>query len=247
MDILYVLGKGSKWDNNELRYSLRSIEKFGKNVGKVYVVGYNPGFLSNEITYIECKDKWSSIDSHKNILNCICTAIEKSDIDDEFLYSSDDHYYTKETDFNNYPYYVKGILPNEICGEINRMCYNRSLYDTRELLNKYDYTYYNFSQHGNTHFSRKAIELAKPLIEESYNIGFGCEPTCIVLNVLYKHKPFNYIERADVKVNKDIENIEGLKKVIKDREVFSIYDNAIDKGVSEYLQDLFPNKSKYEL
>ena len=54
MDILYCIGEGSKWNNNELRYSLRSLEKFGKNVGNIYMVGYNPGFLSDEVTFINC-------------------------------------------------------------------------------------------------------------------------------------------------------------------------------------------------
>lgn len=37
MDILYVIGRGSKWENNELRYSLRSLEKNGINVGNIFI------------------------------------------------------------------------------------------------------------------------------------------------------------------------------------------------------------------
>ena len=36
MDIVYCLGNGSKWDNNELRYSLRSVERYCKKLWQGY-------------------------------------------------------------------------------------------------------------------------------------------------------------------------------------------------------------------
>ena len=69
MDILYCLGEGSKWNNNELRYSLRSLEKFGKNVGNIYVVGYDPGILSDKVTFIDCPNKYDR--KQKNILQAV--------------------------------------------------------------------------------------------------------------------------------------------------------------------------------
>lgn len=245
MDILYVLGKGSKWDNNELRYSLRSIEKFGRNVGNVYIVGQDPGFLSDEAIMIKIEDRHKA--KHKNILTNIRTALEHTTITNDFLLSSDDHFYVKETDFDNYPIYCKGDLPNRMTKADKGKGYKESLVDTRRILERYGYTYHNFSQHGNTHMSREAIELAHDLIDDSYSTRRGVEPTCLLLNVLYKHKPFDFIKRKDIKIKDDINNVEDIKKIIKDREVFSIYDAAIERGVAEYLQELFPNKSKYEL
>jgi len=53
MDIVYLMGEGySKCNYNELRYSLRSIDKYGKNVDRVYVIGYCPEWLSDEIIKI---------------------------------------------------------------------------------------------------------------------------------------------------------------------------------------------------
>ena len=37
MDVLYIVGTGSKHDNLELRWSLRSLAKFGRGVGRVIV------------------------------------------------------------------------------------------------------------------------------------------------------------------------------------------------------------------
>lgn len=245
MDILYILGTGSKWNNNELRYSLRSIEKFGKNVGNVYLVGYNPGFLSNKVNIVYAKDKYKSLQKAKNILTHICFATDYFNLDD-FLVSSDDHFYIKETDFNSYPYFSKGLLPKN--PDMSKSpVYKKTLKDTRDLLEINGYTYYAFNQHGNTHISRQAIGYAKDIIESSYNTAYGCEPTCIILNVLYHYKKFPIVERNDVKIFKDFVDKETLLKQLKDREVFSISDQSLKLGMAECLQELFPYKSKYEL
>ena len=58
MDIVYIIGSGSKWQDNELRYSLRSIEKFGGNFGEVYIVGDRlPPFIDpSTVRYLPVKD-----------------------------------------------------------------------------------------------------------------------------------------------------------------------------------------------
>lgn len=244
MDILYVLGRGSKWDNNELRYSLRSIEKYGKNVGKIYVVGYDPGFLSDKVTFIPHNDKYRR--KHHNILDAICYAVKVSDIGEEFLLSSDDHFYVKETDFDNYPYFCKGTLPDKLNMLAKNKIYRASLCTTRRVLEKNGLTYYTFCWHGNTHFTREGIKKAKKLIETSFNTKYGCEPTCLILNTIYSYDKFPIVNRKDLKVKDNIENKEGLIRAIGDREVFSIYDKSIEHGVREYLEELFPEKSIYE-
>lgn len=243
MDILYVLGRGSEWDNNEIKYSLRSIEKYGKNVDRVYVVGYNPGFLSDEVTFISCEDMYDK--KHKNILGKILYAIEHSDIGEEFLLSSDDHFYVKETDFDNYPYYYKGILPNKV-PRVKDVDYHTSLVQTRRLLENRGFPCYMFNWHGNTHFTRKGIERAREVLNKGLGTKYGGETNCIVGNISYFYDHFPIVEREDLKVGSTINNKEDLIKLIGDRECFSIYNSAIERGVREYLEELFPEKSVYE-
>jgi hypothetical protein len=47
MDILYYIGSGSRHNNDELRYSLRSLDAHCKDVDKVWIVGNKPRFLVN--------------------------------------------------------------------------------------------------------------------------------------------------------------------------------------------------------
>ncbi|MBR0299772.1 MAG: hypothetical protein IJQ93_05590, partial [Bacteroidales bacterium] len=50
MDILYIVGAGcSRCNDFELRMSLRSIAMYGKNVGRVFVCGHCPDWLSDEV------------------------------------------------------------------------------------------------------------------------------------------------------------------------------------------------------
>ncbi|MBO7693025.1 MAG: hypothetical protein J6Y28_09650 [Acholeplasmatales bacterium] len=245
MDILYVLGHHSKWEDNELRYSLRSLEKYGKNIDNMYLIGYNPGFLSDKINILDYTDTYKHIQKQKNILKAICYAVDYFKLD-EFLYSSDDHFYIKETDFDNYPYFSRGELSKNP-DTIKAVVYRKSLKDTRNILEHNGYTYYNFSQHGNTHMSKQAIYYAKLIIEKSYSTLYGCEPTCILLNVLYKYKKFPIIQREDVKIFKDFTTKEDLLNRLGDREVFSISNETLKVGMKECLQELFPYKSKYEL
>jgi hypothetical protein len=55
MDLVYVLGSGSRWGDNELRYSLRSVEKHLKGYNNVYLVGDKPDWVRN-VTHIPKQD-----------------------------------------------------------------------------------------------------------------------------------------------------------------------------------------------
>ena len=56
-DVVYVVGKPDKCkDNYMLRASLRSIAKYGKNIGRVIVAGYPPDWLSDAVVKVHVED-----------------------------------------------------------------------------------------------------------------------------------------------------------------------------------------------
>ena len=68
IDVVYVLGTGSNWDNNEIRFSLRSLAKNLKGMGRVFVVGERPAFLQNVI-HIPAKDEFNpNVNADGNII-----------------------------------------------------------------------------------------------------------------------------------------------------------------------------------
>lgn len=251
MDILYVIGKGSTWDNNELKYSLRGIDKYGLNVDRVFVAGYIPDFLNDNVIKIPVKDITTT--KHYNIIHVIDVVIKTTDIgindNGDFLYSSDDHFYIKETDFNNYPVYWRGKeLPSEIKKDDKHYLYHTTLLSTRTLLKKYNLPAYHFAWHGNTHFNSRLWKhsIFQNIIKESYTMQEGCEPTCLINNYRLSIEPFEFIYRKDRKIKWGVDKQEFFEK-ISGRECFS--SSAIIKNsyIAEWLKEQFPDKSKYEL
>ena len=245
MDILYVIGRGSTWDNNELKFSLRSLEKNCKNVGRIFIVGYCPNFINQkQVTFIPVDDVHDC--KHKNIMNCIEVAVEHSNISDDFLYSSDDHFYIRPTDFGDYPFYRKPVeLP---ASYENCNAYHKTLVSTRIVLEAAGLTTYNFSWHGNTHFNKTLF--TEPQFEAirkiSYNMPLGCEPTILMLNYWLSRKPFEITDRKDVKFGKEVGK-ECILAGIQDRECISCASDVTKSYIRTYLEEMFPDKSKYEL
>lgn len=252
MDILYIIGKGSTWNNNELRYSLRSIAKYGINVSRVFMAGYIPDFINKEnIICISVEDITNV--KHYNILHAIEVTIEKTDIgindNGDFLYSSDDHYYMQPTDFANYPVYWRGKeLPAEIKPGDKHARYHRTLLSTRQLLEKYNLPVYHLAWHGNTHFNSRLWndDIMKKLREESYTMPEGCEPTCLMNNYRLSIEPFEIVSRKDKKIQWH-ENEQSFIKKTKDREVFSSSSIIENSYMASWLKKEFPDKCKYEI
>lgn len=247
MDILYVIGRGSNWNNNELRYSLRSLEKFGRNIGRVFIAGYCPDFIDKSVvTFIPCEDLYDA--KHKNILRCIERAVNTSDIADDFLLSSDDHFYVRETDFANYPIFRKGVLPAFVKPDDKHSEYTQSLVSTAMVLKAAGCTAHNFSWHGNTHFNKTLFQQKQfeAMCDLSFAVYGGCEPSCLMLNYMLRERPFEWIDRHDRKYGDETTQAE-FEAGLGERECFSCSERVMQTYCATYLQQTFPTKSRYEL
>lgn len=246
MDLVYVVGRGSAWGNNELRYSLRSIEKNGVNVGRVFVVGYKPRWLGSSSTYLQVQDETPT--KHINILHCLMRAVDCFGLEGDFLYSSDDHFYIRQTDFDNYPYFLKGELPETVAENDGAKAYHTSLVSTRTLLYRWGLTTHNFAWHGNTHFDADVMRSAefRRLVNQAAQMPEGCEPTCLMLNYLLSVKPFDITEREDKKLGRDI-TAQNWSERVGERECVSSVPEVWNTYLAEYLQENFKKRSRYEL
>jgi len=156
IDVVYVLGTGSNWANNELRFSLRSIETYGINVGKIFVVGTRPDFLSEDVIHIEATDIYNpTVNADGNIAHKVWVACADERLSDNFLFINDDHILLQEMDLGNIPAYHKGDMntyPETFWG----MNYWRTrLQRTMETLNRNSLTAYNYDCHTPIVFNKK--------------------------------------------------------------------------------------------
>lgn len=244
MDILYVLGTDSNWENNEIRYSLRSLDKYGKNVGRIFIATPRlPEFINqNEITWIPSQDPTDR--NHKNIQSKIEEAIYHSEISDDFLLSSDDHFFIRETDFDNYPYYHKGNLPSKL-KEGRDNGYWQSLVQTRKILEDFDLPVYSTNPHCNTHYNRLVYIENQAIFDAGWNTKTGTETNCIMGNLLIE-RGARYTKYRDVKIY-HIQDRDDLLRQIGENHCFSIADSSLEEGMAAFLKETYPNKSKYEL
>ena len=124
MDVLYYIGSGSHHNNDELRYSLRSLQAHCKDVDKVFVVGNKPPFLKNvEYIWVEDKFEWWQNAFEKT------KAAVKAGISDEFLLLNDDFFMLKNFTAARYPFYHKGDI-----GLIAKNKYQEVIINTRHVL-----------------------------------------------------------------------------------------------------------------
>ena len=250
MDILYLIGKGrSKCDNNELKYSLRSIEKFGKNVRNVYVAGWCPEWLSEQVKKVPVKQIYEKpaniIEKHINMLATILYVVDNTDIQDEFLISMDDHFYIREVDFDNYPIYAKLVRGDaQLKSKIPPNKYGAFIEATKKLLESLGLPTYFFTLHRNMHMSRPILNQCRELLNRIINEKLSCEHMAFILNYAYKQKPFNFISVRDIKIK---DSSQWARVDPKSTEVFSTYDFESGSKLDNLILSLYPNKSKYEL
>lgn len=131
--MVYILGRGSKWQNNELRYSLRSLKYFSH--GKVFVVGERPEWLRNVI-HIDAVDGFSSPDHSyklKNATHKIRIACFHPEVSERFMLMNDDFFFLRP--IKEIPNFVLGNLNKGIANHITQDGYYfKALCDTRDML-----------------------------------------------------------------------------------------------------------------
>lgn len=238
MDILYIAGGKEEETEQMLRYSLRSIAKYGKNIGKVVVCAPKPLDFNVEQVIVPRRYK----EKAKDIMWAIENSIDS--LGDEFLYSSVDHFYIKETDFDHYPYYYRGELPTEYGNEKDH--YIHHLVDTRHFLEECGLGTIDFSGHCNTHFDKNIFRKYQNAIHKAYDYTpYGIEASAFMINAIDKEKGVEKVYREDIKIAcaNTYDNI--IEKIGKS-ECFSILFMTMKESVGEWLEIQFPDKCNYE-
>ena len=112
-DVVYVLNGKSKYGNEEIRYSIRSMWQYGRNLGRLCIVGQRPSFLNvwkhipstDLIDPVWCKDI--------NIAHDILLACADPEISDPFIFLSDDNFMIRTFDADAFPaYYMDAYKPD---------------------------------------------------------------------------------------------------------------------------------------
>jgi hypothetical protein len=106
IDLVYPLGDGSCWDDNELRLSLRSVEKHFPRAGKIFILSKaKPRWIQN-IEHIACDE----INGRKilNVVNKMKRICRTANCSADFVLMNDDFFFMRHID--EIPNYSRGSL-----------------------------------------------------------------------------------------------------------------------------------------
>jgi len=233
-DILIPLGNGSAWDNNELRYALRSLEKYGFNFDRLFIIGERPSFLKDYVHIPYSESKCSAL----NVLGKIIKAFEKSDISENVFFTNDDIFLTEFTDCGNYPYLWRRELEPKPRVENS---YWQGLTRTREILIGRNLPIKDFSLHCPIIFKKAQFLALKPFWQELIDKGQPVGVRALYGNAL----KIEGIQQPDLKFRKEI-SVREFEEKIKGRSFFSIGNGVLTPQFKKKLEEMYPQKSRWE-
>jgi hypothetical protein len=238
-DVVIPLGKGSRADNAELKYALRSLAKYGRNLGKVFIIGEKPEIMnwSERLVHVPFVERHGA---YINVWEKLFFASQDDRISERFLFTNDDIYVMKPFDAGDVPYYCRprelSQMPfaNMVFAEIPRT-YQKMMRRTLEALNRRKMTCYHFGTHQPVNFEKsKVAETFAEFATELYS-NKGLSFRCCYGN---QHQ----VERI---VNPTV----VLKKIV-DRKFtkFAVASHEVleKSALIDWLEGLFPMKSEFE-
>lgn len=233
MDIVYVLGTGSTWNDNEIRFSLRSIVKNLRHFQNVWVVGEKPVWLQN-IRYLSYPDI-SGIPSKNTFAKISAVCLEK-DLSENFLLFNDDFFINSPQSALSFPYYYKGHLPIMISK--SRLMAIESPRNTVDFLQKKNLTLLDYRVHCPFPINKKKF-LEMPITSNEWGI----------VNTRAVYGNFYAVGGT---LQKEIlvsggRSVTELSKFLKDKPFFSLLSIAGKNWVvRKFLSQHFDKKSKFE-
>ena len=270
-DILIPLGTGSRHDNLELRYCLRSIEKHLKGVGNIFLVGEKPDWVQNVI-HIPAKDNPNNWNRARNIYDKIMAGINYSikvikdtdlyemsltesgveagynisedqiiELSDNFLFMNDDHYLLTDYEAGEFPYYHRG--------EFNLLELQKggNMPQYKQTLNTIKFGFdegYDFDVHCPILFNKTFFKTIFGRIPERWP-----EHGILIKSYYANHclDTSKWVPCEDLKFSQPLMK-ESIYQALEGRSWFSIGDKCLKSGaMKEVLETIYPDKSKYEL
>lgn len=237
-DIVIPLAEKGAHDNLELRYALRSIEKYARNYRDIIIVGNNvPSWLQNVKIISSVEDS-----SRKNITlfrKRLAAAME-SDADYK-LYWCDDYVFLKMMHVKSIPALKNG---KDLLDYSGSRVWHRCLKAAGEALKTHGKTTFDCESHTpSLNERRKFIRLAEIFQKERET-----DPGMTVCALYHNYYGSRMLPMDKIKATfeKKVE-IAEVKEKTKGRIFLGYDDKGFESGVKDFLAEKFPEKSQYEV
>lgn len=214
----------------DLRYTLRSIQKYLPDFGNVFIIGDQPEWIQNHI-HIPATDEKGPWAKMHNIYSKIMIACDDKRVSDDFYCSADDIFLLKTY---RQEYNWRNTLINSIAEYNSRQVYRKVLVNTFTLLNGgYDIG------HGPIIYNKQLFIHSVAKQDWRRHFGFAIKSLYINLNNLaqdffpdYKIVTFRKYQQ--------------IKDDITGRPYFSSDSTALNDDLKRVIEELYPVKSDFE-
>ena len=237
VDIFIPLSKESQFDNLQLRLALRSIDKYAKNVGKIWV--YTEVNLKDfqNINVVKMGDPIKD-NKDANLINKLRACAKNPDVSENFMFWSDDQVLMQELDLEKAPV-VYNRRDVEILKQTEKTRWRKRLKHTLEYVRDHGCrAIYNYDSHTPQPYRKSDVEFVFPQVPYTTQPGF-----CI--NTIY----YGMLNRpGDIPQQEAKFTVEGETNILPARRYLYLgYDNAgFVSGVNCFLLGYFFDKCKYE-
>lgn len=233
IDVVYILGKGSHWHNNEIRFSLRSLEKNFK-FGQVFIVGELPEWARNVI-HIPVEDAFRN--KLQNARTKYLVACNDPRISKDFVLMNDDFFFMKPME--KIPYYARGTSEKQIENHQTKGGYYfESIKRTKVKIANLGYTgqVMDFEVHAPIIFNKEKMKNVISVV--------GGEHVCLLRTCYGNLQGVDFEVVDDFKAG-DVGTF--YKQIKRGREFISISDSmVISDEFRKWIWEKFPDPSKFE-
>lgn len=257
MDALYFY-KSSRHDGEELRYSLRSVQRHAPWLRRIFIVGDRPDFLadSDRVIHVSYDSLCPTLGFKAPVTNGFLMLFVGSlipELDFEFLHFCDDYVLLRDL-APEVARRQRAIEDLAACKGRGTGLWKESLWRTHDLLKRFGYTSLNFETHTPAHFTRRRVWNAyltfKDFVTEDRFHG-PLAATAVGNHALRQEKyPVVRLAAEGARVGywgkrpepeqlrKDCENPKSL--------FLNFDDDAYGSVIREYLEERFPEPGPWE-
>ena len=241
VDIVYVLGTGSKWNDNEIRFSLRSVEKYLNGVGNIYIVGENPGFLQNVI-HIPAADEFDpAINADGNMTIKILLACAITELSDNFLFMNDDFIILKQMEISEIHWLHKGDMKDRPDKYWKEQFYRHRLRRTFESLRDKMQTTLQYDYHAPMLMNKN--DFRKVMEQYDYAEGIGLTFRSIYGNAMQLHAELLTDQKKTIYKNYTYSE---LVRLTETAQFLGYNDQGLNGSMIYFLWKTFHKQSVYE-
>lgn len=214
----------------ELKYALRSIDKYLSGYDFVFLVGDKPEWVKM-IGHIACEDIKEK--KEQSIIKKILKACEIKFISDDFIMWHDDHFLLKPLKVSEIKNWYEGMLSEKLNQHLTSG-YRNACLQTQRLIS--DGLFFD-------------IHTPIKINKEKFIEKFEYIEKEICLKTYYMKGMENSLEEMkDLKMDEArLNNAETIMEIIKDRLFFSTGPRSVQPAMIEVWESLYHEKSKFEL